>query len=342
MPILYILAILIFGSIALFFLFTQSDLLPKSTIERIKQTKESSIPERITGQTGIAQNGKIKIFYEVLGSSSSKGDILLVNGHTHSLIAWPKHFYQPLIDAGYRVIRYDNRGMGNSDWMKNWTKQNAYKLEDMATDGIAVLKALDIEKAHIIGMSMGGMIGQRMAISHSEHVHSLTSIMSTGHYFDKKEKNTSFKFYKGFVRNVVAYKPNPKIEESTVKLYVAVQRLLVGKGNYDFDDQKYITDTFYEIRHRNGLNPKAGLQHSKAIKLSGSRLEELDNIKAPTLIIHGTDDTLILIGQGKKCASKIPDAEALYVEGMGHDLPDIYMDKIHSAIFKNINLVIGD
>jgi len=228
------------------------------------------------------------------------------------MFTWTQEFYQPFVDAGYRVIRFDNRGLGQSDWMKDWSKENPYTLEDMATDAVAVLDALNIEKAHIIGASMGGMISQRLAISHSERVKSLTSIMSTSHYFDKTEKNTSFQFYRDYVMTNLAYRRNLQKEENKIKLHVAIQR----------------------------FNAIAGEQHQEAIKLSGSRYEELANIDIPTLVIHGTDDPLILIGQGKKYATQIPNAKTLFIKGMGHDMPTVYLPQIHAAIMGNISVQI--
>lgn len=334
------LIILMIG-IAYFLMTGWQALLPKHVLTRIAEVQQTDIPSLIEGGTSIAKNGDIEIFYQTISNPNPKDNVLLVNGLSHPMFTWTQEFYQPLVDAGYRVIRFDNRGLGQSDWMKNWSKENAYTLEDMAADAVAVLDDLNIEKAHIIGASMGGMISQRLAISHSKRVKSLTSIMSTSHYFDKTEKNTSFQFYRDYVMVNLAYRRNLKREENKVKLHVAIQRILRGKGDYEFDHETSIVNAFNEIRNRLGFNAIAGEQHQEAIKLSGSRYDELGRINVPTLVIHGMDDPLILIGQGKKYAAQIPNAKTLYIGGMGHDMPTKYLTQIHVAIMENISVQIS-
>jgi len=310
-------------------------LLPRHILTRVAEIQQTDIPSRITGGTGTAKNGDIEIFYQAISNDNPKDNILLVNGLSHPMFTWTSEM--PFVDAGYRVIRFDNRGLGHSDWMKNWSKENPYTLEDMATDAVAVLDDLGIEKAHIIGASMGGMISQRLAISHSERVKSLTSIMSTSHYFDKTEKNTSFQFYRDMAMIYLVYRRNLKREENKVKLHVSIQRILRGKGDYEFNHEESILNAFNEVRNRRGFNARAGDQHQLAIKLSGSRYDELAQINVPTLVIHGTDDPLILIGQGKKYAEQIPGTKTLFIKGMGHDMPSVYLPQIHAAIMKNIS-----
>ncbi|MFK7903873.1 MAG: alpha/beta fold hydrolase, partial [Chitinophagales bacterium] len=167
---------------------------------------EDNLPNLVAGKTGLAKSGDINIWYEsMMPEGTPKGTVLLVMGYGTTILGWPAHFYQPLVDAGYHVVRYDNRGLGMSDWMKGWDKKNPYTLEDMAKDGIAVLDALDIEKAHIIGVSMGGMIAQRMAISHSERVLTLTSIMSSGYMGDPALPPVAKSFQHNLVRLTLKY-----------------------------------------------------------------------------------------------------------------------------------------
>ena len=120
----------------------------------------------------------MKIWYEKRAPTDSiKGTLLLVMGHSATAMIWSDDFMQPFIDAGYQVIRYDNRGVGESDWIADWDEENPYSLEDMSKDGIAVLNAEGVEKAHVLGASMGGMIVQRMALSHKDKVASLVSLL---------------------------------------------------------------------------------------------------------------------------------------------------------------------
>jgi len=329
MTIVSIIAILFLG--VLWFLYNGPKV-PSQTNEWIKEIQAAPLSEFIKGTTGTATNKGIDIFYEAIGQPE-KGDILLVNGHTQTMLDWPAYFYQPLVEAGYRVIRYDNRGVGMSDWMANWTKENAYNLEDMATDGIAILNTLGIKQAHIIGMSMGGMIGQRMAISHSEQVLSLTSIMSTGYYDDDTLVSTPRQFIMDIGRIGLTYGRNLKTEAGKLKLHLAIRRLLKGKGDYPFDDKYILQKALYEVRNRKGYNMKGTDQHSLAIKKSGSRYEDLKKLHLPVLVVHGTTDPLVPFTHAEKYAPMIPHARTLFIEGMGHDIPDAYSPKIVGAIF---------
>lgn len=327
--------ILIFTAIIFltyYWIWYSSPKLPSNTDALIQEVMSSELPEFMTGESGFVQNGNIKICYEFFeNKTSNKGTILLVNGHTQSLLEWPSYFLQPLLDAGYQVVRYDNRGFGCSDWIKDWSRENAYQLEDMATDGIAVLDHLGIQKAHLIGVSMGGMISQRIAISYSDRVSSLTSIMSTGFYFDPELISTPKPFVLDVVKLTMRYKRTLHLTESKLKFYLGIREMLRGKG-YDLDTKLFLQQGFYELSKRNGLNAKGTDQHSYAIKKSGSRYDELKNIKAPTLVIHGTADTLILVNHAEKYAPMIPDAELLIIKGMGHDLPKEHAPKMVSNI----------
>lgn len=304
---------------------------PAETNKWIKELQGLPLPELITGTTGKADNEGIHIYYEAIGQPTN-GNILLVNGHTQTLLDWPSYFFQPLVEAGYRVIRYDNRGVGLSDWMEGWNKENAYSLEEMATDGIAILDTLAIDKAHIIGVSMGGMIGQRMAISHSQKVLSLTSIMSTGFYFDESLVSTPRQFMLDIGRIGLRYGRKVKTEEGKLKLHLAIRRLLKGKGTYPFDNQYILQKALYEVRRRRAYNMKATDQHSLAIKKSGSRYEALSNLKVPVLVVHGTTDPLIPFSHAQKYAPMIPNAKTLFIEGMGHDIPSAHATEIVTAI----------
>ena len=126
--------------------------LPSNINILIQEIIDGDLPELLPGQSGLAKNGNIKIAYEILEGQNCKDiNILLINGLSQTLLEWPSYFYNPLLEAGYRVIRYDNRGVGESDWMLNWGENNKYTLNEMATDGIAILNHLEIDKAHIIG-----------------------------------------------------------------------------------------------------------------------------------------------------------------------------------------------
>lgn len=294
-----------------------------------------NIPEFITGETGFAKNGEVDIWYEKISVVDTvKATVLLVMGHSATALIWTPDFYQAFVDSGYQVIRYDNRGLGESDWIDNWDKNNPYTLEDMAKDGIAILDAVGVDKAHIVGASMGGMIGQRLAISHSDRVLSLTSIMSSGYMNDPKIDPIPGDFIPNLTKLVLKNVAAGAKESNMLEIGVGVQELLKGNGPYETNIKESAERTLYEIRKRKGINPTVGDQHTAAIETSGSRLEELGSITVPTLVIHGKSDPLVIFSHAEKYAPLIPNAKTLFIDGMGHDLPSIYMNEIQSAMFQ--------
>lgn len=311
--------------------------LPKNADKIVDEVlAEKALPEFIVGKTGVSQSSGVDIWYNTMQvKGKPKGTILLVMGHSTTALAWPDYFYKPLMDAGYQVIRYDNRGLGMSDWVKDWRKKNAYTLEDMAKDGIAVLDALGVEKAHIIGVSMGGMIAQRMAISHSERVLSLTSIMSSGYMNDPNIPPVPKQFIQNLTKLVLKYAVRPN-DRKAAKFGMGVRLMLRGKGDGEINFKDAAQKSLFERKKRRGSNPKVRDQHTAAIELSGSRLQELQRLNLPTLVIHGKADPLVLFEHGEKSASRIPNAKTLWIETMGHDLAVHHTPTILKAIFENI------
>jgi len=332
------LSIVIALLIAGYYIFINTGIqLPKETDAIIAEVLQAGeLPELVTGETGFAENGGVKIWYEkLIPEDSIRGTLLLIMGHSSSALIWGADFTQPLVDAGYQVIRYDNRGVGESDWMTDWNADNPYTLEDMAKDGIAVLDAAGVDKAHILGASMGGMIAQRVALSHRERVLSLTSIMSSGYMNDPEMPMLSTSGMLDFVRLSLRHSTPPS-EVGAIKFMVGIQQLFKGNGPYNHPIKSSAELVLYEIRKRKGSNPDVGDQHTAAIAASGSRLEELGTIKVPTLIIHGKSDPLVRFEHCEKYAPLIPHAKKLFIDGMGHDMHAIYMEQYHTAILDNI------
>ena len=314
--------------------------LPKETDAIVADVIAANLPELVTGKTGIATNGDVDIWYESkMPKDSIRGTILLVMGLGASAIIWSNDFSQPLLEEGYQVIRYDNRDTGLSTWMKDWDEDNPYTLEDMAQDGIAVLDALGVQKAHVVGASMGGMIAQRIAISYADRIASLTSIMSSGYVMDSDIDPVSDGLNQEYIKLGLKYLLNGS-EENMIKFRIGNQQLLKGNGPYITNVKHTAQSTLYELRKRKGYSRQTINHQMKAITVSGSRLEELGEINVPTLILHGKSDPLIRIEHALKYAPLIPNAETLYIDGMGHDLPEIYWDQIHERILKNIGKVI--
>jgi len=301
----------------------------------IKGVLSSDPPELVEGTTGFAKSGDLDIWYEVINPTADiKGTVLLVMGHSSTAMLWTADFYQVFVDKGYQVIRYDNRDVGMSSWITDWNRKNPYTLEDMTKDGIAVLDAVGVNKAHVIGVSMGAMMAQRMTISHRERVLSLTSAMSSGFMMDPDVAPVPKSIQQDLIILGLKYLV-VGTESRYVKFFVSLQQSLMGNGPYKVEAKRSAEVMFYELRKRKGFNKRAIRQQARAMEASGSRLVELSSITTPTLVIHGASDPLINVEHAHKYAPLIPDAQTLFIEGMGHDIPMIYLEQVHQAIFKN-------
>ena len=335
-----IILILIISSFILGFYFNGllKDGLNDSYIDKlISITKSKKIPVFISGQTGYAKNIDVKIFYEDLNfSENPKGTILLINGAAETMIQWPEQMIRTLIKNDFRVIRYDNRGLGQSDWIKKWSKRNDYNLEEMARDALAVTSHLMIEKFHIIGYSTGGMIGQILAINHPEKIKTLTNLMSSGYLFDPEAEKPDSKKIAMLRKLIFSYRNKERDIDKVLKFHFKLDHLWIGKDNYVHQQEKQIQKTLYEIKFRNGFNKKVFDQHRRAIKNSGSRYRKLKTIKVPTLLIHGSDDPLVKVSHSKKLASLIHGSRLVIIKGMGHDFNKNFKNRINSIILPHI------
>ena len=321
------------------YIFTSGPELPPETDVIIKQVMNSELPEFIKGDTGYANSNGVKIWYEsIKPADTNKGAVLLIMGIANDALAWPDYFIQPLVDSGYQVIRFDNRGTGMSDWMEDWDSDSPYTLEDMANDGIAVMDALGIQKAHIVGISMGCMIAQEMTIKHPERVLSLTSMMSSGYMEDPELPGIPADIIKEFVILGIKYTLSSS-ENNTIKTGVASRLLLMGDTKYDPNVKSIAEYVLYNIHKRRGYNTDASKQQMTAVSTSGSHYNMLKKIELPVLIIHGTSDPMIPIEHGRKCAELIPNAHTLWVEGMGHDIPEIFAGRIIDKIVRNFQRI---
>jgi len=238
----------------------------------------------------------VSIAYTVAGEENAT-PVLMVMGLMASHRLWGEYLVNGLVDAGYKVILFDNRDTGDSENLDRLGKPNIYwkfalsymgigfsapyTLEDMADDGIRVLDELNIDNAHIVGASMGGMIAQTMASSYPERTKSLVSIMSTS-----------------------GAKHLPEMSQQN-------QDNFSGVGELDLDQV-----------HAYGFYPEAMGRQMTAILQAGDRSDQIKTIAVPTLIQHGIDDTLLPVEHGKHTAELIPGSEIIIYDGMGHNLPD--------------------
>lgn len=292
--------------------------------------------QKQTGAEGYAMNGDTRIWYDVQNPKDSiRGSVVLIMGLSADALAWPSFFMDRLLEADYQVIRLDNRGVGMTDW-DAFDPENPYSLSDMGNDVLAVLDTLHIQKAHICGVSLGGMIAQTLAIEHPDRVASLISIMSTPDIMDpdlpKLKTATFLKIGMCAIRYGMV-----KSEENAIKFALSIRLILLGQDKYDLNVERIAQLTLYNLRERNGSNQLAGQQQGAAVERSGSRVEALKMLHVPTLVIHGRTDPLIPFEHGVKTAELIPNAQTLWIDGMGHILSPTSSDTIVARMVALMN-----
>ncbi|CAH0995465.1 Aclacinomycin methylesterase RdmC [Emticicia aquatica] len=290
-------------------------------------------------KAGKAPVNGIEIYYETFGSPENPA-ILLIMGLDAQSVMFGEGFIKPLVEAGFYVIRFDNRDIGLSTWMnENWRRNKPYTLEDMAKDSVELLDFLQISKANILGVSMGGMIAQNIAIHYPEKVLTLTSIMSSGYTLNPKiAKNIKLRLALLALPFLIKrfYVKNKYTEHKvTVGSYLATYRMLRG-NRFPFDEQYFRNIFTHSIEVRKGQNPRARYQQFCAIVASGSRLKKLHQIKAPTLVIHGNADPLVSHKHAEIYAPLIPNSELIIIEGMGHELPKPVLEVVLPKIISHL------
>ncbi len=307
----------------LWLVFLTGPTLPDETDDIVEDVIHSDLPEFVNGQTGYVMSDSCRIWYEVITPEGpAKGSVLLFMGISNDALAWPQGFLDRIASHGYRVIRFDYRGTGLSDW-----NSKGYSLSDLAADAVLILDSLDIRKAHLLGISLGGMVAQEYAVHYPDRTSTLTSVMSSGYITDPEMPGISKKFVLTLIANNIRYSIIPS-EKNTLKRSIAVRMLLRGDADYDIDIRSIAQQVLYNIRERKGFNPRVSQQQQKATMRSGSRHGELKNIAVPTLVVHGLDDPFIPPEHSRKLASVIPGADTLWIENMGHDLPPYLTDSL--------------
>jgi len=284
-----------------------------------------------------ARANGIDIAYETFGKSGNR-PLILIMGIGSQMVTWPTAFCEKLAAAGHRVVRFDNRDIGLSTKLDDagipniWEVVAAvqaggqvnvpYRLSDMAADTVGLMDALRIKKAHICGLSMGGMIAQTMAIEHQDRVQSLISMESTtgepGLPGAKPEVNE------------VLLKLPPQEREAYIRHMIHVHRLFAGdSAKYDEATQRELSALSYD---RSSYMAGFARQFA-AIVASGGRRKALASVRVPTLVIHGADDTLFPQEHGQDTADAIRGARFLLVPGLGHGTayPGLW-DEIVAAI----------
>ncbi len=268
-----------------------------------------------------ASAGEVTLCYETFGPDDGP-PLLLVMGLGSQMIFWEDDLCRELADAGHRVIRFDNRDCGRSTIMRELRPPTlrqlvlrdprgaAYPLSVLADDAAALLDALGIERAHVVGASMGGMIVQLMAINHPEKVASLVSIMSStgSRRVGQPRPAMLLRLLRRARRDRAGY-----IADTVATLRA------IGSKRYPADPQ-WLGELAARAYDR-GYHPAGTARQLGSINVAPDRTAALGSVEVPATVIHGSDDPLIVPSGGRATAKAIPGARLLMLEGMAHDLP---------------------
>jgi pimeloyl-ACP methyl ester carboxylesterase len=268
--------------------------------------------------------------------------VLLVMGLGMQLVSWPPAMVAGLQQAGFRVVRFDNRDAGLSQSFPEGGVPNLlvlslkhhlglrmrppYTLRDMADDSVGVLDALGIARAHVVGVSMGGMVAQRMAIAAPQRVATLTSIMSTSGapYLPPA---------KAEVLQALLRRPADRSEDASVDNTLRLLRVIASPA-FPLDEALARERVLSAVRR--AYNPDGVARQLAAVAADTRRYEDLPRITCPALVVHGVDDPFVPFACGQDTARRIPGARLVPVRGMGHDLPPPVVDRILGALLPHI------
>ena len=284
----------------------------------------------------------VELDYETVGGPAGR-PLLLVQGLGAQLISVEDGLCEELASRGFLVIRYDNRDAGLSTWFDDarpvnlaaiWAGDHAslaYTLEDMADDAVAVLDAVGVEAAHVVGISLGGMIAQLLATRHPARVRSLASIMSTTG--DRAVGQPTGEAASVLVASM------PRDRERFLEQAVANARAISAGGAYPFDAEAVRRGA--ARNYDRAYHPKGTGRQFAAILAAGDRTAALGQIRVPTLVVHGTEDQVIGVSGGEATAAAIPGARLLRVPGLGHELPPGFWPTLADALVQNADRADG-
>ena len=272
----------------------------------------------------VNSNG-IEIEYDTFGSRDAE-PLLLIMGLGSQMVLWHEEFCSALAARGHFVVRFDNRDIGKSTWfehlgtpdlaalltsvMQGGAASAPYSLEDMAADAFGLLDALDIDRAHVCGVSMGGMIAQTMALAGPQRLKSLTSIMSTTGDRDLPPPRPE--------ALAALAQPPVSTREAGIERAININRT-IGSPGFPIDEADLRERAV--LQYERGYNPAGMMRQFAAILSQHVRRERLGTVDLPALVIHGTDDPLVPVECGEATAAAIPGAKKVLIAGMGHDLP---------------------
>ncbi len=277
--------------------------------------------------------GEVELCYQTFGDPDDE-PLLLVMGLSGPMTWWDQVFCERLAAAGFHVVRYDNRDTGRSSRVAAPVRHDQllrafatgrahapYSMSDLAGDAVALLDHLGLESAHVVGVSMGGMIAQTVAIEHPSRVRSLTSISST------TGRRTVGWQHPALLPRLIA--PRKAGREAYIASSVAMWAL-IGSAGYPSDPESLRTragETFDR-----GVSTSGVLRQMMAILTQPDRTPRLRELRIPALVLHGTADKMVHVSGGRATAAAIPGAELVLIDGMGHDLPPELFDTFVEAI----------
>jgi pimeloyl-ACP methyl ester carboxylesterase len=276
-----------------------------------------------------ALNGDVELYYETFGFDADPA-LLLVNGLGSQCINFRSEWCERFAAAGFFVIRFDNRDVGWSTWFDERVSDPAvalYTVSDMADDAVAVLDAVGVDRAHVVGFSMGGMIVQTLAIEHPERLRTMTSVMSsTG---DRDVGNPTD------AALALITSPAPTTREEYIQRQFESIRTWGSPAGYDEDRLRAVHGEAYD----RAFHPAGQVRQMQAVVASPSRTEALGRVTVPTLVIHGDQDHLVDLSGGRRTAEAVPGARFEVIEGMGHDYPPMFWDRIVGLVAEHAGLV---
>jgi pimeloyl-ACP methyl ester carboxylesterase len=282
----------------------------------------------------IAQNRLVEIYYETFGDPEDPA-LLLINGLGSQCINFDVEFCEMFVARGFFVIRFDNRDVGLStkfnqvlpdlfsvlEAVKDGIEPKvAYRLSDMANDALAVLDALGIERAHVAGWSIGGMIAQQLAIDHPDRLLSMTSNMSSTGDSDVGQASPE--------ALSIILGPSDIDRDSIIQRRLDLERVIGSRTHFDAERVAKQTGDAYD----RCFNLAGVARQLCAAVASGSRTSDLQLVTTPTLVMHGDVDNLIDMSGGVRTAESVPGARFVVLEGMGHDLSLFYWDQLVEEI----------
>jgi pimeloyl-ACP methyl ester carboxylesterase len=284
----------------------------------------------------IAKLDGIELAYETFGDPADPA-MLLVMGLGAQMIHWDEALCEMFAERGFHVVRFDNRDSGHSSKITGGQRPNvlqamvgntssaSYTLDDMADDAAGLLDHLEVDAAHVVGASQGGMIGQTLAVRHPERVLSLASIMSTTG--KRRVGRPRLRAYGALLRAA------PRERDAFIE-YVVRMFGRIGSPGFHRDEERLreLAGRAYDRSY----DPVATARQLLAIMASGDRTQALRGIRAPTVVIHGTRDPLIPLRAGRATARAIPGARLVEIPGMGHDLPRGVWPTIVEAVVDNV------